>query len=225
MTQSTSEGTEVRYKIGDVCRIADVQPYVLRYWESEFPSLTPDRSIPGPRTYNAREVELIGQIKRLLYDEGYTIAGAKKRIESEAGGARSRDTMPAFIPVDDRKREKSDAAAEGGKPDKVDKPDKAGRVEKIEPIEPILPADKPSAEKTPEKTVKPPERPAARRAPSRPGAPLSADTLPGLGDPGPALSTAADEPAGAGAARTPDPRVEHAIAELKEILGLLSRAE
>ena len=86
MAQTTSENAEVRYKIGDVCRIADVQPYVLRYWESEFPLLAPDRSVPGPRTYSARELDLIGQIKRLLYDEGYTIAGAKKRLESEASG-------------------------------------------------------------------------------------------------------------------------------------------
>ena len=102
MTQTTSENPDVRYKIGDVCRIADVQPYVLRYWESEFPLLAPDRSLPGPRTYSARELELIGQIKRLLYDEGYTIAGAKKRLESEASGARSHDTNPAFIPAPER---------------------------------------------------------------------------------------------------------------------------
>jgi DNA-binding transcriptional MerR regulator len=112
MTQTTSENAEVRYKIGDVCRIADVQPYVLRYWESEFPLLAPDRSIPGPRTYSARELELIGQIKRLLYDEGYTIAGAKKRLESEAASTRSHDTNPAFIPTDAGKGDKGDRPAE-----------------------------------------------------------------------------------------------------------------
>ncbi|MCM3876619.1 MAG: MerR family transcriptional regulator [Thermoanaerobaculia bacterium] len=112
MTQTTSENAEVRYKIGDVCRIADVQPYVLRYWESEFPLLAPDRSLPGPRTYSARELELIGQIKRLLYDEGYTIAGAKKRLESEAAGGRSHDTNPAFIPIDAGKGEKGDKSPE-----------------------------------------------------------------------------------------------------------------
>jgi len=112
MTQTTSENAEVRYKIGDVCRIADVQPYVLRYWESEFPLLAPDRSLPGPRTYSARELELISQIKRLLYDEGYTIAGAKKRLESEASGARSHDTNPAFIPGDLAKSESGEKPAE-----------------------------------------------------------------------------------------------------------------
>jgi DNA-binding transcriptional MerR regulator len=99
MTQTTSENAEVRYKIGDVCRIADVQLYVLRYWESEFPFLASDRSVPGPRTYSEREVQLIGQIKRLLYDEGYTIAGAKKRLESEASGSHAHDTNPAVEPL------------------------------------------------------------------------------------------------------------------------------
>ncbi|MEO6325379.1 MAG: MerR family transcriptional regulator, partial [Thermoanaerobaculia bacterium] len=74
---------EVRFKIGEVCRLADVQPYVLRYWESEFPVLAPDRNASGPRSYSARELRIIERIKKLLYDEGYTIAGAKKRLETE----------------------------------------------------------------------------------------------------------------------------------------------
>lgn len=77
-------GAEPRYKIGDVCRIADVQPYVLRYWESEFPALAPDRTATGPRTYSLRELRIIEQIKKLLYDEGYTIAGAKKKLDAES---------------------------------------------------------------------------------------------------------------------------------------------
>ena len=101
-------GAELRYKIGDVCRLADVQPYVLRYWESEFPSLAPDRSLTGPRTYSARELRIIEQVKRLLYDEGYTIAGAKKRLETEMGGrspATGAETEPA--PSAPRPRDKS----------------------------------------------------------------------------------------------------------------------
>jgi DNA-binding transcriptional MerR regulator len=74
---------EVRYKAGDVCRMADVQPYVLRYWESEFSVLAPERGAPGPRLYTPRDVKIIERIKKLLYDEGYTIAGAKKRLEGE----------------------------------------------------------------------------------------------------------------------------------------------
>ena len=92
---------EPRYKIGDVCRIADVQPYVLRYWESEFSALAPDRAATGPRTYSLKELRVIEQIKRLLYDEGYTIAGAKKRLETEALAAVRADV--ASEPVRDEK--------------------------------------------------------------------------------------------------------------------------
>src|SRR5258706_16010495 len=78
--------SEARYKAGDVCRMADVQPYVLRYWESEFPVLAPDRGASGPRLYTPRDIRIIERIKKLLYDEGYTIAGAKKRLEGELKG-------------------------------------------------------------------------------------------------------------------------------------------
>ena len=72
---------EKRYKIGEVCRIAGVQPYVLRYWETEFPPLAPAKSGGGQRLYTQREVDVILRIKGLLYDEGFTIAGAKKKLE------------------------------------------------------------------------------------------------------------------------------------------------
>src|SRR6059036_3720366 len=71
------------YKIGEVCKIADVQPYVLRYWETEFPALAPNKSGGGQRLYSQREIDIILRIKRLLYSEGFTIAGAKKRLEGE----------------------------------------------------------------------------------------------------------------------------------------------
>jgi DNA-binding transcriptional MerR regulator len=105
---SSENPGEPRYKIGDVCRIADVQPYVLRYWESEFPALSPDRTATGPRTYSVRELRVIEQIKRLLYDEGYTIAGAKKRLETEALTAVRADAAPE-PPRDERPRAKAAA--------------------------------------------------------------------------------------------------------------------
>jgi len=74
---------DAKYKPAEVCRLADVQPYVLRYWESEFPFLVPNRNVSGPRSYSEQDLQLIRRIKKLLYDEGYTIAGAKKRLESE----------------------------------------------------------------------------------------------------------------------------------------------
>lgn len=71
------------YKIGEVCRVADVQPYVLRYWETEFAALAPNKSGGGQRLYTQREIDVILRIKQLLYSEGFTIAGAKKKLESE----------------------------------------------------------------------------------------------------------------------------------------------
>src|SRR5216110_1184613 len=91
------------YKIGEVCRMADVQPYVLRYWETEFPSLAPNKSGGGQRLYTRREIDIILRIKQLLYSEGFTIAGAKKRLEAESGepapASPSRDTSRALRQV------------------------------------------------------------------------------------------------------------------------------
>lgn len=74
---------EKLYKIGEVCKLADVQPYVLRYWETEFPQLAPNKSGGGQRLYTRREIDTILRIKELLYREGFTIAGAKKKLETE----------------------------------------------------------------------------------------------------------------------------------------------
>ena len=74
------------FKIGEVCELTDTQPYVLRYWESEFPMLAPAKNSSGQRIYRRRDIEIVLRIKQLLYEEGLTIAGAKKRIESELSG-------------------------------------------------------------------------------------------------------------------------------------------
>jgi DNA-binding transcriptional MerR regulator len=74
------------FKIGEVCEITDTQPYVLRYWESEFPALAPAKNSSGQRIYRRRDIETVLRIKQLLYEEGFTIAGAKKRLETELGG-------------------------------------------------------------------------------------------------------------------------------------------
>lgn len=74
---------EKLYKIGEVCKLAELQPYVLRYWETEFPQLAPGKSGGGQRLYNRSEVDIILRIKELLYREGFTIAGAKKKLETE----------------------------------------------------------------------------------------------------------------------------------------------
>jgi len=74
------------FKIGEVCEITDTQPYVLRYWESEFPALAPAKNSSGQRIYRRKDIETVLRIKQLLYDEGFTIAGAKKRLEAEMSG-------------------------------------------------------------------------------------------------------------------------------------------
>ena len=74
---------EKLYKIGEVCKLAELQPYVLRYWETEFPQLAPGKSGGGQRLYTRGEVDIILRIKELLYREGFTIAGAKKKLETE----------------------------------------------------------------------------------------------------------------------------------------------
>jgi DNA-binding transcriptional MerR regulator len=71
------------YKIGEACKALDIQPYVLRYWETEFPALSPNKSRSGQRVYSEKELGIIRRIKELLYGEGYTIAGAKKKLEAE----------------------------------------------------------------------------------------------------------------------------------------------
>ena len=71
------------FKIGEVCDIAGVKPFVLRYWETEFPELAPAKGAGGQRTYSRGDVQLILRIKQLLYEERFTVAGAKKRLAEE----------------------------------------------------------------------------------------------------------------------------------------------
>ncbi len=73
------------YRIGEVCKIFDLEPHVLRYWESEFPSLSPQKNRAGQRIYRQRDLELIELIRELLYEQGFTIAGAQKRLQGPGG--------------------------------------------------------------------------------------------------------------------------------------------
>ncbi len=70
------------FKIGEVAKMADVPTHVLRYWESEFPGIKPKRANSKQRLYRRQDVELVLKIKTLLHDQGYTIAGARKLIQS-----------------------------------------------------------------------------------------------------------------------------------------------
>src|SRR5213082_2670774 len=85
---ATQVATEKKlYRIGEVSRLADLKPFVLRYWETEFPMLEPVKSSSGHRMYRQEDVDLVLKIKRLLYDEGYTIAGARRHLREHKDGA------------------------------------------------------------------------------------------------------------------------------------------
>lgn len=75
------------FKINEVCEIAGVKPFVLRYWEQEFPELAPAKQPGGQRVYRREDVELVLRIKQLLYEEQFTVAGAKKRLAEERQAA------------------------------------------------------------------------------------------------------------------------------------------
>jgi DNA-binding transcriptional MerR regulator len=79
------------YKPAEACRIAEVAPYVLRYWETEFPALAENKDKGAAKLYSSREVKIIARIRQLLYDEGFTVAGAKKRLEAEIVEGRFED--------------------------------------------------------------------------------------------------------------------------------------
>ena len=74
---------KIYFKIGEVCELVGVQAHVLRYWETEFPMLSPQKNRSGQRSYRRRDVEISIRIKQLLYDEMFTIAGAKKKLQTE----------------------------------------------------------------------------------------------------------------------------------------------
>jgi DNA-binding transcriptional MerR regulator len=76
------------FRIGEVSRLTDTKAFVLRYWETEFPMLQPVKSPSGHRLYRREDIETVFEIKRLLYGEGFTIAGARKHLaDLAAGGA------------------------------------------------------------------------------------------------------------------------------------------
>ena len=85
------------FRIGEVAKLAGVKPYVLRFWESEFPALGPKKSGTGHRLYRRKEVEMVLEIKRLLYDKRFTIEGARKWLgeRPKQSGANAGTSSPA----------------------------------------------------------------------------------------------------------------------------------
>ena len=75
------------YKIGEICRMCDIPPHVLRYWETEFAVLSPTKNKGGQRIYREKDLALVRTIKQLLYEEGYTISGANRKLLEDGKGA------------------------------------------------------------------------------------------------------------------------------------------
>jgi len=82
-SQAISIPEKIYFKIGEVCDLVGVQAHVLRYWETEFPMLSPQKNRSGQRSYRRRDVEIALRIKQLLYEEMFTIAGAKKKLQTD----------------------------------------------------------------------------------------------------------------------------------------------
>jgi DNA-binding transcriptional MerR regulator len=89
------------FRIGEVSRLAGIKPYVLRFWETEFPALMPKKSGTGHRLYRRKDVEAVLEIKGLLYDKRFTIEGARKFLEGRA--------KPASAPAPHRKTTRQQA--------------------------------------------------------------------------------------------------------------------
>lgn len=85
------------FRIGEVAKLAELEPYVLRFWETEFPGLRPGKSTTGQRLYRRREVELVLQIKSLLHEQGFTIAGARKKLKLEHEGSKAQAALPLAV--------------------------------------------------------------------------------------------------------------------------------
>ncbi len=100
------------FKIGDVARLCGVETYVLRFWETQFPQLKPNKSGTGQRLYRRREVELALEIKRLVHEEGYTLAGARHALESGHRRSESQPRPESHVRPESNRQSESDLAAQ-----------------------------------------------------------------------------------------------------------------
>ncbi len=129
------EGQEF-FKLNEVCKLANVQPYMLRFWGTEFPQLEASKSGTGQRLYSRQQVELILEVRRLLFDEGLTIAGARKRIAPLAAEVKApavEEEAPEAAPAHSgrKKRARKSSSGTGEAVAEVDK--RAGeRVKHLE---------------------------------------------------------------------------------------------
>jgi DNA-binding transcriptional MerR regulator len=103
METSTRIPEKLFFRIGEVCELIRVQPHVLRYWETEFPMLAPQKNPAGQRVYRRKDVEMVMRIRELLYDEKFTIAGAKKKLieETRSSAVKVKAARPEPARVED----------------------------------------------------------------------------------------------------------------------------
>ena len=118
---SAKEPVQEFFSIGEVCTLTDLKPHVLRYWESQFRFLAPAKNRSGNRVYQRREGELILLVKHLLYTEGYTIEGARKKVDEQRRRGEVRALARAALDletIESIERELRDILAllDGGRP-------------------------------------------------------------------------------------------------------------
>ncbi len=112
MTISPEEVPDKLYfRIGEVARLAGIKPYVLRFWETEFPALDPKKSGTGHRLYRRKDVQLVLEIKRLLYEKRFTIEGARKFLEARS---KTGESAPAPVAKTSRKQNSQSSPAQAG---------------------------------------------------------------------------------------------------------------
>jgi DNA-binding transcriptional MerR regulator len=152
-SKSASEIPDKLYfRIGEVARLCEVPAYVLRFWESEFPQLKPNKGGTGQRLYRRRDVEMALRVKTLLYDEGYTIPGARSVLKSEFRQKEPPQlALPgAALPSSDAKRLRS-----------IRRELEAIAALLGRPVDSLSAAAKPPAAKAPVHPIRAPRRPAA----------------------------------------------------------------
>ncbi len=105
-----AKGEAEVYRPAEACRIAEVAPYVLRYWETEFAALSEGKDKGAAKLYTARDVKIIARIRELLYDEGFTVAGAKKRLDAEIAEGRFDDGLAPAPPLSEQRKPAAEAS-------------------------------------------------------------------------------------------------------------------
>lgn len=136
---ATAIPEKIFFKIGEVCDLVGVQAHVLRYWETEFPMLSPQKNRSGQRSYRRRDVEIALRIKELLYDDLYTIAGAKKKLQIELRETTRLKIVPSEAAPTQENFIKEVKPAEF-KPDNFAEDD-LGEIEDIEDFESAAPVE------------------------------------------------------------------------------------